>query len=431
MLSRMRYLGRRAIANAVYEVDFAAIRDRSISSGSLYLFKSLPDEITSGRTSRSHVCDYTGHIFGEIDAVFESGDGVYIRARCPAHASCAVKKLFKQQIDLLRSILIVDNAKVDSSINSSWFDSSKLKESMRPVDDCFYLAVKGTGRSAGDWNIGECRMFTVNLFRYNSEALHSRDYWLNVEAFAAYSTSYFPRANHAGYICDVQYVSGASTAQLIRSCLLPLSRHCRLCPGKELHILQCNQGGSRGIDKTAVVEDHSDCESNTSVDSMPALESDEEALQQDLEPPHTFSYADLIARRQPRELLEWRVRDPYVNDWVAHVDQTSLIRPSTTSDSPDSTNAPLVPRAIPRQLEDSDVSDTVANALPITGHFDGRAEDSDVSISNPITNASPIAEHFVRRAEVMDNIPAPSYELNTVRLMAISLNQIVPLHPRL
>ncbi|KAJ7162729.1 hypothetical protein C8R43DRAFT_1123405 [Mycena crocata] len=216
MLSRVRSLGPKAIANAVYGVDFAAVRESSILRGSIYLFKRLPDEITSTRNSRYKAEDYTGHIFGEVTAAFETetrGD-VFLRVKCPTNASCAVKKLFGEQLDLLRSVLDTDEMTMTGRIASSWFNGSTLHSSMGPVDGCFYVGAQRTGRRAADWTVGDSRMFRVVLARYDSDNTPeiTRDYWLDIHTFAGYRPNYFPRSDVAAYVCDVNGVIGSSTA---------------------------------------------------------------------------------------------------------------------------------------------------------------------------------------------------------------------------
>ncbi|KAJ7156441.1 hypothetical protein C8R43DRAFT_1125637 [Mycena crocata] len=144
MLEHISSLGPMAIANAEYGIDFMALRERSVNTGSLYLFKAIPDVLTDGARRKVRVCDYVGHIFGEVDAVFEAvtGGGTYIRVKCPTNASCAVKNLYHKQLLLLRSVLDTDDENADGDLSSNWFDCVKLREDMGRVEGCFYMTVR-------------------------------------------------------------------------------------------------------------------------------------------------------------------------------------------------------------------------------------------------------------------------------------------------
>ncbi|KAJ7148137.1 hypothetical protein C8R43DRAFT_1129284 [Mycena crocata] len=212
MLQRMRVLGPHAMANARYGIDFLPVRERSIGQGSLYICKEVEEDVIVGSSRRTGAFDYSGHIFGEIDAVFEEGTGprIYVRLKCPRNATCAVRILYMRQLEVLWSAL--DSDCTDAVINSSWFDHTKVHEGMAAVENRFYVSVKGTGSWGNCWTIGADRVFRANLCRYDEDhgAVSYRDYWLDVVGFTVHNSNYVPRADPPEYVCDVNGRIGCS-----------------------------------------------------------------------------------------------------------------------------------------------------------------------------------------------------------------------------
>jgi hypothetical protein len=58
------------VALATYEVDFIAVRQRSLNDGSLFAFKSISDEDDGGYYGcKGNLWDYIGVVFGKVDEV--------------------------------------------------------------------------------------------------------------------------------------------------------------------------------------------------------------------------------------------------------------------------------------------------------------------------------------------------------------------------
>lgn len=73
MLSRMCSYGHRTVALALYDFDFAAVRQCSVSRGSRYSFKALPELDTEVDVEcKEFQWDYVGNVFGEVAFAYDS-----------------------------------------------------------------------------------------------------------------------------------------------------------------------------------------------------------------------------------------------------------------------------------------------------------------------------------------------------------------------
>jgi hypothetical protein len=127
MLSLLDSYGVQVLANATYNRDFVAVRQRSLLNGSLYEFKRLPElDDTGGYGFKGRLWDYVAVVFGEVQETFadvvssrrleimeilivtQNSGRIHIRLRCPDQASCAVARLHQLQQSALQSILTED-----------------------------------------------------------------------------------------------------------------------------------------------------------------------------------------------------------------------------------------------------------------------------------------------------------------------------------
>ncbi|KAJ7822865.1 hypothetical protein B0H14DRAFT_2598177 [Mycena olivaceomarginata] len=141
MLARMRAYGPRGVALATYEVDFIAVRQRSLNDGSLFAFKSISDEDDGGYYGcKGNLWDYIGVVFGKVDeVVIVPGHDTFVRLITPDCASCGARHLFHQQGDTLQSILDMDTFEVGGSVLSSFFDYGQLHAGLSRSDDGLYI----------------------------------------------------------------------------------------------------------------------------------------------------------------------------------------------------------------------------------------------------------------------------------------------------
>ncbi|KAJ7026515.1 hypothetical protein C8F04DRAFT_1238614 [Mycena alexandri] len=96
MFSRMLSLGNRAVALAAYDVDFAAVPQRSEQEGSLYSFKKLSElelDVEDDTECRKFLWNYVVFRAPFEDAVekpIHAGDGYHARAVCDFAVHCIV-----------------------------------------------------------------------------------------------------------------------------------------------------------------------------------------------------------------------------------------------------------------------------------------------------------------------------------------------------
>ncbi|KAJ7148134.1 hypothetical protein C8R43DRAFT_1129277 [Mycena crocata] len=115
--------GFKSLAFSVYHRDFQAVRECSISTGSLSTFRDLraddimPTGVRRGR-GRKFVCD----LFGELLVVEDLGAsrGFCLGLRCPENSVCSAAKLYSLQIAALQRILTADSD-FGSNCAGSWF----------------------------------------------------------------------------------------------------------------------------------------------------------------------------------------------------------------------------------------------------------------------------------------------------------------------
>jgi hypothetical protein len=127
MLLLLDSYGVEALANATYNRDFVAVRQRSLYNGSLYAYKRLPEQSDMGYYgSKGRLWDYVAVVFGQVQGTFtdvvsprrldpvqplsvmQNNGRVYVRLGCPDQPSCAVAQLYQRQHSALKAILAAD-----------------------------------------------------------------------------------------------------------------------------------------------------------------------------------------------------------------------------------------------------------------------------------------------------------------------------------
>ncbi|KAJ7930748.1 hypothetical protein B0H13DRAFT_1858553 [Mycena leptocephala] len=148
MLSLLHGYGVDVLANAAYNRDFVAIRQRSLYNGSLYAFKKLPQHDNAGYYgSKGSLWNYVAVVFGQVQETFgdamllvdQTGGRVYVRLGCPVQPSCAIARLYQQQHSALQDILTEDQEHLGGTVSSSFFDRQSLNPNLVPLPGVFYV----------------------------------------------------------------------------------------------------------------------------------------------------------------------------------------------------------------------------------------------------------------------------------------------------
>jgi hypothetical protein len=151
MLARMRTQG---VASAEYEKDYAPVRKCTLDGGCLYVYKKIPEEDTNGNYGcKGSLWNYTGYVFGEVDLIYtrvriicpmdarnpydicKTGrQESIIRLKLPTGASCASTRLFEDQEDALKQIILKEDGIVVRSILRLRCSALTPTRAARPVD---------------------------------------------------------------------------------------------------------------------------------------------------------------------------------------------------------------------------------------------------------------------------------------------------------
>ncbi|KAJ7028041.1 hypothetical protein C8F04DRAFT_1292078 [Mycena alexandri] len=124
MLSRMCSYGHRTVALALYDFDFAAVRQCSVSRGSRYSFKALPELDTEVDVEcKEFQWDYVGNVFGEVAFAYDSGfralSSICGTCKCQPCATSSKVTLYNGGGVITKSFLENDGIPSGSESNSN------------------------------------------------------------------------------------------------------------------------------------------------------------------------------------------------------------------------------------------------------------------------------------------------------------------------
>ncbi|KAJ6461563.1 hypothetical protein C8R47DRAFT_1080534 [Mycena vitilis] len=143
--------GSRGFAVCRYHDDYDAIRVKSVPGGSQFSFVNTQQTVYDlGDTLRMRPFLRMNLLVGEVDYVSEKtlcelGDTaqkmVCIRLRPPSGATCEVLRLYAEQMNRMRDILVSDARDTVGCTAISWFDAAAISQEWIGKSDCFYVLV--------------------------------------------------------------------------------------------------------------------------------------------------------------------------------------------------------------------------------------------------------------------------------------------------
>ncbi|KAJ7933873.1 hypothetical protein B0H13DRAFT_2306289 [Mycena leptocephala] len=215
MLALFQKSGTEVVAHAEYGRDFMAIRQSSIYNGSLFAYKKHPQEDDGGfYESKGSLWNYIGIMFGQVQGIFNdvSGGMVYVRLGCPTNSTCRVTRLYCDQEDAMRQILVSDQETLNGSVESSFFDYSAIRPDLVEVQGAFYVRCDASTRSIAGLRIGANVVVKVTIARVDmphpTRQGNTRSYSLDLMTLRSRGLHYFPTRCATGYVCDVNGTTG-------------------------------------------------------------------------------------------------------------------------------------------------------------------------------------------------------------------------------
>ncbi|KAJ7459320.1 hypothetical protein FB451DRAFT_1182346 [Mycena latifolia] len=145
MLARLRDAGSFTLGQAVYGQDFLPIRECTQDGNSLYLFTDTTESIDLTASTRDRENPFLSVMFGCVGTIGDLTDdsGVWIRLRCPGHATCEVKSLYRKQSQILLKIIKKEDMDPGGKVLQSWMDGSSFYDSENPACGP-YVYIHGT-----------------------------------------------------------------------------------------------------------------------------------------------------------------------------------------------------------------------------------------------------------------------------------------------
>ncbi|KAJ7148136.1 hypothetical protein C8R43DRAFT_952745 [Mycena crocata] len=145
------------LANARHETDFVATRDQSIAVGSVSTFKRVNGECSPTRLHRGALRPYYCNVFGRVDSLEQTPQGLLIRVACPVGVSCLVRDCYDRQMKALQEALREDwrepvrsyslvqptplTMSKDGVVVGSWFSTNWRPDEYGFVENMFYAYV--------------------------------------------------------------------------------------------------------------------------------------------------------------------------------------------------------------------------------------------------------------------------------------------------
>ncbi|KAJ6498667.1 hypothetical protein DFH09DRAFT_1203923 [Mycena vulgaris] len=213
LLERVTEDSRYALATAIYPADLSPTRDRSTKNGDLYTFKDCTTERPPTATRRGRLYEYSAAVFGEVDCFLHLRRGIIVRFKCPDGVSCAVKALYRAQLQVLRKILESDSTNAGGVVSHSWFQSVYEFGDIPVVpEDTFYATIRATSLFDMTWlkrfiEIGDNIELSVGMRRTDTcngpQDIPAVGYELTGSIIAALSDRDLPPVRVQEYSCDV------------------------------------------------------------------------------------------------------------------------------------------------------------------------------------------------------------------------------------
>ncbi|KAJ7459321.1 hypothetical protein FB451DRAFT_1182347 [Mycena latifolia] len=209
MLARLLDYGPRALAQAKYGTDFLPTRDRSLGTGSLYVYKKLPEDDDGGRYGqKARLWSYMAVVFGEIDEVMslDSSAETYLCLKCPSKATCEVSRLFDNQWKVLQDVLDKEEADMGGRSTVTWFDCARINAVLEAVPSQFYVMGDTTPGMKRRLKKGLEVTMKVWLQRHDTrseaDGVLNRAYTLDLMTFDIHKGELMPRRLDS-YVCDI------------------------------------------------------------------------------------------------------------------------------------------------------------------------------------------------------------------------------------
>ncbi|KAJ7677871.1 hypothetical protein DFH06DRAFT_1121433 [Mycena polygramma] len=216
--------GSRGFAVSKYHDDYDAIRVKSVRGGSQFSFVNTEQPVydlwDAHRMRRPFL--RMNLLLGEVDYVSDNtlcelGDTaqetICIRLRPPAGATCEILRLYAEQLNRMRDILVSDARDTIGCTAISWFNAAAICAEWVEKCGCFYVLVPGrvVSRSirAVDLKPGARLVLTANMERVDMDTVNGvdRQYYMLITSFRAVDDNEIP-SKGPGYACDSLSTAG-------------------------------------------------------------------------------------------------------------------------------------------------------------------------------------------------------------------------------
>ncbi|KAJ7018246.1 hypothetical protein C8F04DRAFT_1199183 [Mycena alexandri] len=195
MLSRMCSYGHRTVALALYDFDFAAVRQCSVSRGSRYSFKALPELDTEVDVEcKEFQWDYVGNVFGEVAFAYDSNSQMtVVHLRCPAGVSCALVDMWNMQVSALRHVVESDTIQWGGVITKSFLENDGIPSGSESNSNPTEVVVRtrlvqGFAEKLEIGSLVACKV-TLNRFHKNESSRDNLERTVYERDFSAVATA--------------------------------------------------------------------------------------------------------------------------------------------------------------------------------------------------------------------------------------------------